>query len=342
MPRSNWLGRTVCAAVVGLSLVSAASALNMETVPVGNPGNRTDSTGYGAVGYNYNIGKYEVTAGQYTEFLNKVAGVDTYGLYNTYMWDPSPNFGDLGCKIERYAGAGTTGDPYQYRVAADYANRPVNYVSWGDSARFANWMHNGQPTGSQDLMTTEDGSYYLDGVTTNEELTAVVREADATWVITSEKEWYKAAYHKNDGVTRNYFDYPTSSDSVPGRDMTEAANPGNNANYYGSPFPIDYPHYTTVAGEFEFSDSPYGTFDQGGNVWEWNEAVSGGLFRGLRGASFTSYDGNGLPATDRHTNYPTLEDNRVGFRVALVPEPTSILLLALGGVGLLKRRRNIL
>ena len=24
-------------------------------------------------------------------------------------------------------------------------------------------------------------------------------------------------------------------------------------------------------GEFENSESPYGTFDQGGNVWEWNE-----------------------------------------------------------------------
>ena len=37
----------------------------------------------GSVGYNYNIGKYEVTAGQYTEFLNAVARTDTYGLYNT-------------------------------------------------------------------------------------------------------------------------------------------------------------------------------------------------------------------------------------------------------------------
>ena len=35
--------------------------------------------------YTYNIGKYEVTAGQYTAFLNAVAGVDTYGLYNTNM-----------------------------------------------------------------------------------------------------------------------------------------------------------------------------------------------------------------------------------------------------------------
>ena len=30
---------------------------------------------------------------------------------------------------------------------ANYANFPVNYVSWGDAARFCNWLQNNQPTG---------------------------------------------------------------------------------------------------------------------------------------------------------------------------------------------------
>jgi len=49
-------------------------------VTVGNPGNAHDTqvmndrtTGYGSVCYTYQIGKYEVTAGQYTTFLNAVA-----------------------------------------------------------------------------------------------------------------------------------------------------------------------------------------------------------------------------------------------------------------------------
>jgi uncharacterized protein (UPF0261 family) len=90
--------------------------------------------------------------------------------------------------------------------------RPVNYVSWRDAAHFANWLHNGQPTGGQDLTTTEDGSYFLDGKTTDAQLEDVVREPDATWVIPSEDEWYKAAYHKNDGVTGNHWNDPTSAD----------------------------------------------------------------------------------------------------------------------------------
>ena len=38
-------------------------------------------------GHAYQIGKYEVTAGQYTEFLNAVAKADPNGLYNTTMGD---------------------------------------------------------------------------------------------------------------------------------------------------------------------------------------------------------------------------------------------------------------
>jgi formylglycine-generating enzyme required for sulfatase activity len=322
------------AAIVGV-LAGTAVAANIETVPVGNPGNAADtryeSPGYGSIGYTYNIGKYEVTAGQYMEFLNKVAGVDTYGLYNTNMWSDS-----YGCKIERYAGSGTVGDPYQYRVAGDRANRPVNYVSWGDSARFANWLHNNQPAGAQGLATTEDGAYYLNGATSNAALLAVNRESDWKWAITSEDEWYKAAYYNP--ATGNYYDYPTSSNSVPGRDLNDVS--GNNANYYGDPFPIDSPYYTTVAGEFQNSDSPYGTFDQGGNVWEWNEAVLSGSYRGLRGGSFDVIVGD-LLASSRGLNDPSLENYYIGFRVSEVPEPTSMALLAVGGVGMLVRRRGL-
>ena len=49
---------------------------------------------------------------------------------------------------------------YSYSVAADWANRPVNYVSFWDAARFANWLHNGQPTGAQGPGTTEGGAYH--------------------------------------------------------------------------------------------------------------------------------------------------------------------------------------
>lgn len=310
----------LAAAVVGCAVV--AQAVTIETVPVGDPGNAADTTGYGSVSYAYNVGKYEVTAGQYTAFLNAVADTDTYGLYNTNMW-----LNSFGCKIERTGSSGN----YQYAVASDYANRPVNVVSWGDSARFANWLHNGQPTGAQGLSTTEDGAYFLNGATTNAALLAVSREADWKWAITSENEWYKSAYYKGGSTNAGYWKYPTSSNTAPGRDMADAS--GNNANYYENyPFPIDSPYCTTVAGEFQNSESAYGTFDQGGNVWEWNEALVTSSLRGLRGGSFYSGPGSdALLASTRSLNlyYPAAdEDYYMGFRVASIPEPGSLIMLA--------------
>jgi sulfatase modifying factor 1 len=306
--------------------------VEIEWVTIGNPGNvpdtRYNSISVGSVPYEYRIGKYEVTAGQYTEFLNAVAADDPNGLYNTSMWSNGS-----GAQIERNGMPGS----YSYTVAADYANRPVNYVGVWEAARFANWLHNGQPAGLQGPGTTEDGAYLNIG----SPLT-FTRQPGAKYFLPTEDEWYKAAYydpHRGGMGVGGYWDFPTGTSDLPGTDLTESTNPSNNMNYWFSSLVIGPPYYRTEVGEFELSDSPYGTFDQGGNLHEWNETSIDGGFRGVRGGSWRK-DVDSPLASARDRFNPAVNTDYVGFRLAslAIPEPGTISILAIGCLSLSLRR----
>ncbi|MCH8136585.1 MAG: hypothetical protein IIB77_11455, partial [Proteobacteria bacterium] len=104
--------------VLGAQVANVQAEVVIETVTVGNPGNapdaRYETPGYGSVDYVYNIGTFEVTVGQYAEFLNAVAATDKYGLYNTSMWSSA-----YGCKIIRIVSSGS----FTYAVAGAWGTR---------------------------------------------------------------------------------------------------------------------------------------------------------------------------------------------------------------------------
>ena len=109
------------ASVVVLSGLPA-SAVTIDWVSVGNPGNACSSQSqgcFGAVAYAYQISKYEVTVGQYTEFLNAVAAADPNGLYNTQM---DTSFG----VITRSGSPGS----YSYTATAGLESAPVPAVNF--------------------------------------------------------------------------------------------------------------------------------------------------------------------------------------------------------------------
>lgn len=343
MQQTKSLQRLALALPVCCLLTQTASALvTTDSVYVGNIGNAADpTTGYGAVNYGYSIGKYEVSLNQYTEFLNAVAKTDTYGLYNTSMGT------DLN--IAGISRSGASGS-YTYSVIGS-GNRPVTYVSWYDSARFVNWLHNGQPTGLQTASTTERGAYTM---TSNTGFPA--RNSGWKYGLPSENEWYKAAFHQpaaQGGDADDYWLYPTANNSIPNSRNGSLSDP-NSANIYrndgiANGFNDGFATggssgYLTDVGAFSIADSFYGTFDQGGNVQEWNGTIIGSFvqYRGVRGGAFSSLFGQPLPgllATERQQVDPIKEFGNLGFRVVIVPEPSTAGLLGLGALLMFSKRK---
>jgi len=287
---------------------SGANQFSMEFVTIGNPGNAADTTGNpnpaGSVAYTYNLGKYEVSRGQI---------------------DNANAAGNLGITLQNMSSFGGNG-----------LLKPATGISYYEAARYVNWLNTStgntaaykfDGSGTFQLWSPGDAGYSANNM---------FRNSQAKYVIASSNEWYKGAYGNLDGT---WNDYATGSDSSPTKVSSGTA--ANTAVYGGQSGPADI----TSAGGL----SPYGTMAQAGNVFEWTETGWDGInnfmdeYREVCGGSYGSttlqyLDANTgrayiLPSTDQLTG--------VGFRVAGVPEPSTLSLLAIGlsGLALVRRRK---
>jgi formylglycine-generating enzyme required for sulfatase activity len=215
-------------------------------------------------------------------------------------------------------------------------------------------LQNGQPTGAQAAGTTETGAYTLNGAVSGVSFT---RNANVSYGLPSENEWYKAAYHQpaaQGGDSDDYWLYATANNAIP-NSRNGSASDANSANFFrddgiANGFNGGYAannsttspsgNALTDVGAFSLADSFYGTFDQNGNVWEWNDAVIGSN-RGIRGGSWSGND-TVMSALSRNSFFPANENAIIGFRVAIVPEPGVVGIVALGIVMLAWKRKRIL
>jgi hypothetical protein len=283
-----------------------ANAFSIDFVTIGNPGNAADTTGspnpVGSVAYTYNIGKYEVSR-------DMVLKASTAGGLGITMFDMSS-----------YGGNGV--------------NRPATGISWIEAAKFVNWLNTSK--GYQ-------AAYLLDG-SGNLMLWSSVRASgnnlfrhkDAYYFLPSNDEWYKGAYGNPNGSWSNF---PNGSDSAP--TAVAGGTVGNTAVYAQS----------SATGPADINNagglSVYGTMAQGGNVWEWMETAfdgsndTAGESREVRGGSWTDLNYGFADASSRNDKVGlTGEIYSYGFRVASIPEPSSLSLLVLGGVAVALRRRQ--
>jgi formylglycine-generating enzyme required for sulfatase activity len=270
---------------------------------VGYPGNQDDMTGYGAVAGSFRIAIYEVTNAQYTEFLNAVAADDENGLYADAM-GTYPQGGILRTGLSPGS---------SYSVKEGLAAKPVLFVAFWDAVRFCNWMHNGQPTGPQSPSTTESGAYDLtdpDSISIN----AVTRDPEADYFLPDINEWHKAAYYDARSAALggppgddHFWMYPTRSDTAP---VAEAPPGGSNSGNFDAAFGA-----LTTVGAYSGSAGFFGTYDMGGNVYEWTETATD-LSRIIRGGSWND-DGPQEQVSSWAPGFAVdSETHWLGFRVA--------------------------
>lgn len=267
MPRqaSGCFGALI-AAVASLSAASGQEP-GIEFVTIGAPGNAPYpgppgwyTTGRGGVGYEYRIGRYEVTTSQWMEFVN---------TFSTRPGEAPANFArPIGWGAEpdpTYAGPGT-----RYRLAGipGAGMVPVTGIDWRTAARFCNWLCNDKaPT----FAATSNGAYDAstfgfrpDGTFTDQ----ITRSPGAEYWIPSLDEWMKAAHYDPDRFgpgLGGWWEYSNRSNTelIPGPPGIGQANSGFNLPSFGEWF--------IPLGSYPGTQTPWGLLDAAGGAKEWNE-----------------------------------------------------------------------
>ena len=325
---------TFAALFIAVAVAPHASAVLLtDWIEIGDPGNpeipvemHDETTGYGRVDYIYRMAEFEVTNDDYCEFLNAVAASDPKQLYHPSMTTPL-YFGGI-------IRSGDSGS-YTYTTKPLMGNKPVNHINFLDAARYANWHHNGQPTGPQNASTTEDGAYTFPATAIPIHPVPgdpfITRNPGARVYLPNEHEWHKAAFYEEGAVTMEgsgWWTYPSGSDDFPSSayadEFGNVSNPGPNivvhrmtANWGGSTIG----NVTTVGSSGQVS--PYGVREISGNVFEWLEAdvtkpdpLGAGPYI-VKGGSFQNV--GHVEMNERNNGYPVEQHkhNRQGFGVGM-------------------------
>ena len=282
---------------------SGDNAFTMDFVTIGNPNNVADTTGS-------------------PNPVGSVAYTYNLGVYEVSrgQLEKANAAGSLGITMSDMSGYGGNG-----------LLKPATGISWYEAAKYVNWLNTSSGGtaaykfvgGTFQLWSSTDAGYNANNM---------FRNSLAKYVIASSNEWYKGAYGKADGSWSNF---PNGTDIAP--TAVASGTAANTAVYTFQSGPADINN----AGGL----SSYGTMGQGGNAFEWNETAfdgsndTAGESRERRGADWYGFS-TSLVASSRYSLDPTIEYNINGFRVASVPEPSSLSLLALGGLVVELRRRR--
>jgi len=300
-------GASVKAQTITQNFGSGTNQFSIDFVGIGNPGNAAAATGFGSVAYTYNLGKYEISRDMVTK---------------------ANTLGGLGITLGSLAVYGGNGP-----------DRAAQGIHWVEAAKFVNWLNTS--TGNQAAYKISGNSLLLwTSADAGFQASNPYRNSLAKFWLPSANEWYKGAYGSPDGT---WYNYPTMGPPTAVTGGTNAATSVYDQTVGAGPADV----YN--AGGL----SAYGTMGQGGNVWEWTESAYDGVnnltteAREVRGSWWKERLVGYQAATSRFSVDPTTETLgdgsstlNIGFRVASVPEPSSISLLLAGSAVLMAGRRR--
>ena len=304
-----------------------AGANDTHFVEVADIGNAANSeTGYGAVDYEYSIGKYEVTNAQYVKFMNSV-GSNSVTVNGTEVklyggFEASSSYLQFAL-IEQ----NESGDSFSVATGKD--NYAVNFISAYGAAMYCNWLTNGAPETSTSTDILSGAYNFMQFGASIDIFKEENININGTYRLPTADEWHKAAFYDPD--SDSYFLYATASDSI-----TEDMANYNNRN--GG---------TANGKQYEMYPSSYGTLNQAGNVIEFISEVSesgdrigtmgGGFYSSMYAIKSTASVVNLAPdsTTGRANGF------RVAYSVSPIPEPgTYAMIFGLSALGFIIYRKR--
>jgi formylglycine-generating enzyme required for sulfatase activity len=297
---------------------SGTNQFNMEFVKIGNPGNAADTTGKpnpaGAVGYEYAIGKFEVSESMITKF--------------------------------------NASQSLQITQSARGVNKPATFVSWNEAARFVNWLNTEKGFAPAYKFTTtgvnDNIALWTSGDSLDYNASNPYRSARSKYFLPSMNELYKAAYYNPSEQV--YYDFANGKNTAP---TGVASGTADNTAVYGpqsGPADVDQAGGLSPYGVMGLNGNVYEKEEDSWNSANNDPTAS----RSIRGGSWLDSDTLWLSSSGRldfegqSWLAPTWSDDDVGFRVAsldqeaIVPEPSMMVIGTLFGLGGLvaKRRRK--
>lgn len=304
----------------GIDLVTITAPGNAPWMGDGTPGDK--AIGRGSVGYDYRIGRFEVTSAQFVEFFN--AAYDR----PQSEWLPHlvpPDF---------WGGIPTTPNTpggKRWITTSETAMLPTGDISWRMAAMYTNWLHNDKSLAREAFL---DGAYDVStfGLDSNGFTDQLVHHASARYWIPTWDEWLKAAHfdpNKDGPGLGGWWKYSNGTNSA-----LIGAPPiaGGQANYGWdeSDYPGQSP-FLIPLGAYTNTQSPWGLFDVAGATKEWTEEPVGS-FAGLQehrivdGSWWAASPANSVADAirARSTEFPSMAVFPFGFRIAsVVPAPSA-------------------